>query len=85
MLSAEGVKAVHDLHVWSVTSRFAVLSAHVVTAPGASLAEAQTVTARLRALLARDFAIEHATLQLEPDEPACDPCDLPAAEKSEIA
>lgn len=85
MLSAEGVRAVHDLHVWSVTSRFAVLSAHVVTEPSASLAEAQTVTARLRALLAKDFAIEHATLQLEPDEPACEPCDLPPPEKSEIA
>jgi cobalt-zinc-cadmium efflux system protein len=85
MLRAEGVKAVHDLHVWSVTSRFAVLSAHVVTEPGASLAEAQTVTARLRKLLAREFAIEHATLQLEPDEPACEPCDVPLPEKSEIA
>ncbi len=78
MLTAEGVRAVHDLHVWSVTSRFAVLSAHVVTAPETSLADAQTVSARLRKLLARDFAIEHATLQLESEAPACDPCDLPA-------
>jgi len=84
MLTAEGVRAVHDLHVWSVTSRFAVLSAHVVTEPTASLADAQGVTARLRALLARDFAIEHATLQLELEAPSCDPCDLPA-ERSEIA
>ena len=84
MLTSEGVRAVHDLHVWSVTSRFAVLSAHVVTEPTASLADAQTVTARLRTLLAKDFAIEHATLQLEPEAPSCDPCDLPA-ERSEIA
>jgi cobalt-zinc-cadmium efflux system protein len=84
MLTAEGVRAVHDLHVWSVTSRFAVLSAHVVTEPTASLADAQSVTARLRTLLSRDFAIEHATLQLEPEAPSCDPCDVPA-ERSEIA
>jgi cobalt-zinc-cadmium efflux system protein len=84
MLTSEGVRAVHDLHVWSVTSHFAVLSAHVVTEPTASLADAQGVTARLRALLARDFAIEHATLQLELEAPSCDPCDLPA-ERSEIA
>ena len=80
MLTAEGVRAVHDLHVWSVTSRFAVLSAHVVTEPTASLADAQSVTARLRTLLSRDFAIEHATLQLEPEAPSCDPCDVPASE-----
>ena len=84
MEGAEGVRAVHDLHVWSVTSRFAVLSAHVVTGPETSLADAQTVLARLRTLLARDFAIEHATLQVEPEERVCDPCDEPA-EKSGIA
>ena len=82
MLTAEGVRAVHDLHVWSVTSRFAVLSAHVVTEPTASLADAQSVTARLRAILARDFAIEHATLQLEPEAPSCDPCDVPAVDRT---
>jgi cobalt-zinc-cadmium efflux system protein len=82
MLTSEGVRAVHDLHVWSVTSRFAVLSAHVVTEPTASLADAQSVTARLRALLARDFAIEHATLQLEPEAPSCDPCDVPAVDRT---
>lgn len=85
MESAEGVRAVHDLHVWSVTSRMAVLSAHVVTAPGASMADAQTVSARVRALLAKEFAIEHATLQLEVEAPACDPCDILPIEKSEIA
>lgn len=84
MEGAEGVRAVHDLHVWSVTSRFAVLSAHVVTGPATSLADAQTVLSRLRTLLARDFAIEHATLQVEPEERVCDPCDEPA-EKSGIA
>jgi cobalt-zinc-cadmium efflux system protein len=82
MLTSEGVRAVHDLHVWSVTSRFAVLSAHVVTEPTASLADAQSVTTRLRTLLARDFAIEHATLQLEPEAPTCDPCDVPAVDRT---
>jgi cobalt-zinc-cadmium efflux system protein len=85
MEKAEGVQAVHDLHVWSVTSRMAVLSAHVVTAPGTSLADAQTVSARLRTLLHKDFAIEHATLQLEPEDPACDPCEVPFEQKSGIA
>ena len=52
--------------------------------PETSLADAQTVLARLRKLLAKDFAIEHATLQVEPEAPTCDPCDEPA-EKSVIA
>jgi cobalt-zinc-cadmium efflux system protein len=85
MEKAEGVRAVHDLHVWSVTSRMAVLSAHVVTAPETSMADAQTVGARLRSLLQKEFAIEHATLQLEPEDPACDPCETPLDAKSGIA
>jgi cobalt-zinc-cadmium efflux system protein len=85
MEGAEGVRAVHDLHVWSVTSRMAVLSAHVVTSPETSLADAQTVRSRLRALLAKDFAIEHATLQLELEAPDCDPCEILPIEKSGIA
>jgi hypothetical protein len=54
----------------------------VVTEPTASLADAQSVTTRLRTLLARDFAIEHATLQLEPEAPTCDPCDVPAVDRT---
>ena len=32
---AEGVVEVHDLHLWTITSGFPALSAHVLVAPGA--------------------------------------------------
>ena len=34
MKAVPGVLAVHDLHVWSITSRIDCLSAHVVAAEG---------------------------------------------------
>ena len=84
MESAEGVAAIHDLHVWSVASRFAVLSAHVVTERAG---DSTAVLARLRRVLRDDFALEHVTLQIEAlpaaavDDPACAPCDeSPAVE-----
>ena len=60
-----GVTGVHDLHVWNMTAERAALSAHITLADGT--AWPQTLAAAQR-MLAREFAIEHVTLQ--PDWPA---------------
>ena len=62
MAGVEGVRSVHDLHIWSLDSRRTALSAHVVLADAArwpAVLEAE------RALLHGRFGIEHATLQPE--------------------
>ena len=58
----EGVVDVHDLHVWTLTSDMEVLTAHVGVADGAS---SQAVLQRARTMLADDFHLSHATLQVE--------------------
>jgi cobalt-zinc-cadmium efflux system protein len=60
-----GVTDLHDLHVWSITSDFPVLTAHVVLAPGADPAG---VLRTLQGVLHDRFGIRHATLQLEMPE-----------------
>lgn len=67
LLAVDGVADVHDLHVWTLTSGMDVASAHLVLERDADLA---AVLARSRRLLQDRFAIEHATLQAEPAEPA---------------
>ena len=64
----EGVKDVHDLHLWVLTSGMNVATAHLVVAPGAS---SQTVLASARQVMQRCFDIEHATLQVEADATRC--------------
>lgn len=64
MRAAHGVRAVHDLHVWTLTSGRDALSAHVLVE---DLADGQHVLGDLRALLRERFAIEHVTIQLESD------------------
>ena len=63
----EGVDAVHDLHVWPLSTTETALTAHIVTAqadyPDALLESA-------RALLHDRFHIEHCTLQVESHHPA---------------
>jgi cobalt-zinc-cadmium efflux system protein len=58
----EGVRSVHDLHVWTVTSGFGALAAHVVVAREC---DRDLVRRRLELLLAQRFGIEHTTLQME--------------------
>ena len=67
--AVEGVDAVHDFHAWSLSSEMRALSAHVVVSGHPTLEEAQVVGARVKDVLAHDFAIAHATLELE-----CEPC-----------
>ncbi len=62
MLQIPGVQAVHDLHVWTVTSGYVALSGHVEVAEGA---DRDGALLGLRRALDSDFQIEHVTLQLE--------------------
>jgi cobalt-zinc-cadmium efflux system protein len=62
MAEAEGVEEVHDLHVWTITSGFPALAAHVL------VGRDENCHARrrdLEELLAREYGIEHTTLQVD--------------------
>lgn len=62
MCGLAGVLGVHELHVWTVTSGFDALAAHVVVEPGV---ERDGVRRRLEAMLTERYGIEHTTLQME--------------------
>jgi len=57
-----GVVEAHDLHVFSVTSGFPALSAHVLVEPGG---DCHRIRIELEQVLAERFGIEHTTLQVE--------------------
>jgi cobalt-zinc-cadmium efflux system protein len=59
------VVAVHDLHVWTITSGMESLSCHVVVEDGQSYCDALT---EVRATLHDRFGIHHMTVQVEPAE-----------------
>ncbi len=62
----EGVRSVHDLHVWTVTPGFGALAAHVVVAVGA---DRDLTRQRLELLLHERFELDHTTLQMEEEAP----------------
>jgi cobalt-zinc-cadmium efflux system protein len=63
LAAVPGVRDVHDLHVWTLTSGMDVASAHLRLDPGAELGSVLTTA---REALHTDFDIDHATLQVEP-------------------
>jgi cobalt-zinc-cadmium efflux system protein len=62
MRALDGVVQVHDLHVWTITSGFPALSAHVLVSPGH---DCHGVRLELEALVRKEYGIEHTTLQVE--------------------
>ncbi len=62
IVAEPGVDEVHDLHVWTLTSGFPVLSAHVLVAPGS---DCHALRRQLEAMLAERFGLDHTTLQVE--------------------
>ncbi|NOT63727.1 MAG: cation transporter [Acidobacteria bacterium] len=61
-----GVQAVHDLHIWTLTSQRHLITAHLVLRDSH---EHQRVLREARALLHQQFGLDHATLQLEEAPP----------------
>ena len=57
-----GVRNVHDLHVWAISSDSPSMSAHVVLAEGV---DGESVRAAAADVLGRRFHIAHVTLQME--------------------
>ena len=62
ILSVPGVKSFHDLHIWTISSGFDALAAHVLVAQGDDCHQRRR---DLETVLADRFGIEHTTLQVD--------------------
>jgi cobalt-zinc-cadmium efflux system protein len=65
LAAVQGVVDVHDLHVWTLTSEMDVVSAHLMVAIGT---DTHGVLDQARLVLRERYRIDHATLQIEPDD-----------------
>jgi len=64
----DGVRDIHDVHIWSITSGLHALSAHLLIDDQLTSCSVDIVE-RVRSLLKHDFDIAHTTLQCE-----CESC-----------
>jgi cobalt-zinc-cadmium efflux system protein len=69
----EHIEAVHDLHIWTITSGMPVLSAHLSLSSCCSdTAHWQDCLSKAQQLIRDRFGIEHTTLQVEPCDASCE-------------
>jgi cobalt-zinc-cadmium efflux system protein len=64
ILKVPGVRRVHDLHVWTLTSGHEAMSAHVVVG---DLRQSERLLGTLHEVLHSGFGIDHTTIQLDPE------------------
>jgi len=63
---ADGVREVHDLHLWTISSGRYALSAHLVV-QGGDIRRCDSILSAVKSDLERSFGIAHTTLQIETD------------------
>jgi cobalt-zinc-cadmium efflux system protein len=76
LASEPEVVEVHDLHIWTVTSGFPALSAHVLVRQES---DCHAVRSRLAAMLDERFGIDHTTLQVDHASEVARPLDIGSA------
>jgi cobalt-zinc-cadmium efflux system protein len=62
--SIEGIKEIHDLHVWNPSAENIALAVHI-TVPDQMLGKVDDLAKRVRTILLEKFKIDHPTLQFE--------------------
>jgi len=72
MAAIEHINAIHDLHIWTLSSGKISLSAHVYIH---DMGDWNHVLTQLRTVLAAQYHIKHVTLQPEPEMMDCNPCN----------
>lgn len=65
----DGVRAVHDLHIWAIGSGLTAMSCHVLI-DDQHLSQGASIIQRMTRLVADEFDIHHVTIQ-----PECESCD----------
>ena len=64
-----GVREVHDVHLWTITTGMDAMSGHVVVE---DVSQTTDILAELGAVLSQRFGITHTTFQLEPQRHVCE-------------
>ena len=65
LYTINGVKGIHDLHVWTITSGLEALSCHIVIAPDKNVQEMLLACKRV---IHERLGIDHVTLQFESED-----------------
>jgi cobalt-zinc-cadmium efflux system protein len=66
LLGIDGIKSVHDIHIWTLTSGMYAMSAHIVVGDR-TVSSCGPLLDEIRELLSGKFQIAHSTIELDSD------------------
>lgn len=84
MKGVDGVLEVHDLHVWTITSKMLALTAHVRLREDVPVSQAEELGRKLQELVDARWHINHAVFQFEVEEGRRLHCEETAAQRPPI-
>jgi cobalt-zinc-cadmium efflux system protein len=64
LLQIDGVREVHDIHIWTLGTDLNALSCHI-RIPDMHMEDCERILGKIREVLAHDFQITHTTIQFE--------------------
>ncbi|MDO9096870.1 MAG: hypothetical protein Q7U60_01930, partial [Candidatus Methanoperedens sp.] len=64
MMQIEGVKGVHDIHIWSICSNIHAMSAHVLV-DRIHVQQTEVLISKINGIVKEKFMIVHTTLQFD--------------------
>jgi cobalt-zinc-cadmium efflux system protein len=75
MEDLSGVTVIHDVHVWTISSGYHVMTAHVLVDPEHAVEDLDGLMRRLREIAMKKYGIRHVTIQLEQNVKGCTELD----------
>lgn len=76
VLRVPGVKKIHDIHVWTVTSGRYAMSGHVLTSL-TTIKQTDELYVKIDSMLRKKYQVQHATLQFESETCYGEECSMP--------
>jgi cobalt-zinc-cadmium efflux system protein len=76
------VRDVHDLHIWTITSGYDAMSAHVHVDGDCGQTDARLLQQEIRRIANEEFGIVHVTVQIEVDDTDCTEAHVPDASQA---
>lgn len=70
ILERPGVKSLHDLHIWTITSGITALSSHIIMKEETSFSQINDVVSDIKLYLNSEFKIEHTTIEVHREKDA---------------
>jgi cobalt-zinc-cadmium efflux system protein len=74
LLNIEGIKSVHDLHLWTMDGEFNISSVHIVVETNRNSSGITEIKNQVKQLM-KQFNIQHSTVEIEQCEENCEYSD----------